>query len=104
MVLGDLTTTAWLVLVIAGALLLMGFTKKGKNKAQGQTFLIIGAIGLAIVFFAPTIIPDFLGGTAGAGAGAVTPFITPTASGTICAVEDTTVTLSAIDKFDATSS
>ena len=95
------TTVMSFVFVGALVLLALGVMKKGKDKKQGQMFLWVGAIGVILVLFVPTIFT-------GLGAPATTSAPRTTTNnqgvGTLCAVEDTTVRLSGLDGFTAVAS
>ena len=96
---------AEVITIIAAVLLVLGITKSGKNKATGKTFLWIGGIGLLVTLGLPFVGIDLLGGLGTTTPGAVTTTgTTPTPTlTTICAVEDTTVTLSAQNKYTSVS-
>ncbi len=91
---GSFGLAEWIALV-AVVLLLLGIFQKGKTKEQGKMFLGIGAAGLALVFLAPGLLTGGTLSTTGGG------LVTQSVVG--CNVEDTTVTLSAVDEFTAVS-
>ena len=104
-----------ILLVVGVVLLILGFAKAGKSQGTGKTFLWIGASLLLLTVLFPTLLggPDAVSPLGdifkgfGGGIGTQQPASVvinnpqpsiPTLS-TICAVEDTTVTLSAINKY-----
>ena len=89
----------WIVLALGAFLFFMGITKKGKTKQSGQLMLWIGLALVVSLFVFPTFFEgiDFGGGTAAV----TTATQTAAVAGVLCAVEHTTITLSAIDKFTA---
>jgi len=97
----DLNLIAW---VIGAVLLVLGLTKSGKNKKAGDTFKYLGVALLVVGLVLPMIGYDLLGGI---DLGGAVPGAIPAAGGgltTVCAVEDTTVTLSAINAYTAAAS
>lgn len=95
-----MVTYGMAALILAGILLAVGaMTKKSSSRKQMFTVaFVIGAVGLLPVVMPGTI--PFLEGEIGFGGTAAITTVQQTPSG-ICAVEDTTVTLSAVDKYTA---
>lgn len=107
------------ILLVAGVvLLILGISRQGRTRGTGTAFIWMGAIMLVIVMLVPTLLGgpdakspfgDIFGGLLGGSKDGGTvqpqsvvinnpPANQPTLS-TVCAVEDTTVTLSALNKF-----
>jgi hypothetical protein len=98
----DLTTIEWIIAGAGALLLFLGLTKSGKDKKTGRTFLILGGIGIAVVFLLPLLGYDLFPSEGLAiTRGGAPPNVLPGA--TSCA-EDTTVTLSSQDAYTSTAS
>lgn len=102
----DFNMIMWIVGGVGLLLFYMGITKKGKDKQTGQ-FMLFGGIALvAVLFIFPTFFIDLGGdgnGDADADAFAIARRTVrqPVAG---CNVEDTTMTISGLNKFTAAAS
>lgn len=96
-------STLEIIAGIAGVVLfILGITKSGKTKTAGRTMLWIGVVGVALGLVLPLLGYSILGGLGGTTT--LTTVTSPTLDNQnkLCAVEDTTITLSAQDKYLST--
>src|SRR3990167_3894611 len=97
-----------LLIGIFAVLLIVGLVKGAKSKGMGRAFIWIGGIGLGVFLLLPMLtggtggfdLGGLLGGLGGTDAPAAIVTTEPASSSSvICAVEDTTVTLAALNKY-----
>lgn len=95
----DLTTIELIIAVAGAILLVLGFTGAGKTRKMGKTFLVLGAVGLGVVFALPYFGYDPFGGNGEMAIGGGGNGASSIPGTTLCAVEDTTVTLTSVDSY-----